>query len=119
MGANVEVLERVQRRLADEPDNPTPERLAELIREEAVVISDVDVLELMRRLREETTGVGPLEPLLAAGDVTDICVNGPGRVFVDRGRGLEQVEVAGLDTDGDVRRPVSYTHLTLPTNREV
>lgn len=117
MGANHEVLERVQRRLADEPDTPTPERLAELIREEAVVISDVDVLELMRRLREETTGVGPLEPLLATGDVTDICVNGPGNVFVDRGRGLERVEVAGLDTDNDVRRLA--TRLALRSGRRL
>ena len=117
MSANLEVLERVQRRLADEQETPTPERLAELIREEAVVISDVDVLELMRRLREETTGVGPLEPLLAAGDVTDICVNGAGRVFVDRGRGLERAEVAGLDSDSDVRRLA--TRLALRSGRRL
>ena len=117
MSANLEVLERVQRRLADEQETPTPERLAELIRDEAVVISDVDVLELMRRLREETTGVGPLEPLLAAGDVTDICVIGAGRVFVDRGRGLERAEVAGLDSDSDVRRLA--TRLALRSGRRL
>lgn len=83
-----DVLSRVQRRLADEPTTPTPDRLAALIREEAVVISDLDVLALMRTLRDNTTGAGPLEPLLAANDVTDICVNGPDRVFADRGHGL-------------------------------
>lgn len=104
MGANQGVLERVQRRLAEEPETPGPERLAELIRQEAVVISDVDVLDLMRRLREETTGVGPLEPLLAAGNVTDICVNGPDLVFVDRGRGLERIGARLFDSDDAVRR---------------
>lgn len=105
MANHADVLERVQRRLADEPA-ATPERLAQLIREEAVVISDIDVLDLMRRLREDTTGAGPLEALLASGDVTDICVNGPDHVFVDRGRGL--VPVAGgsplFDSDAAVRR---------------
>ena len=104
MAANHDVLERVQRRLADEPPNPTPERLAHLIREEAVVISDVDVLDLLRRLREDTTGAGPLEPLLAGGDVTDICVNGADEVFIDAGRGLQRAPQRLFDTDDDVRR---------------
>lgn len=105
--ANLAVLERVQRRLAEEGAPPGPERLAELIRQEAVVISDVDVLELMRRLREDTTGAGPLESLLSAGDVTDICVNGPDLVFVDRGRGLERVEGELFSSDEAVRRLAS------------
>ncbi|MCP1388509.1 TadA family conjugal transfer-associated ATPase [Corynebacterium sp. TA-R-1] len=103
---NRDILERVQRRLADEPHAPTPQRLAQLIREEAVVISDIDVLDLMRRLREDTVGAGPLEALLAGGDITDVCVNGAERVFVDRGRGLEPVpaEQRIFETEADVRR---------------
>ncbi|UIZ92323.1 TadA family conjugal transfer-associated ATPase [Corynebacterium sp. CNCTC7651] len=99
-----DVLERVQRRLADEPTPPTPERLAQLIREEAVVISDIDVLDLMRKLREDTAGAGPLEALLAGGDVTDVCVNGPHHVFVDRGRGLEAVAGEVFGSEEEVRR---------------
>lgn len=113
------ILERVRRRLADEPETPNPQRLAALIREEAVVVSDIDVLELMRRLREDTTGAGPLESLLAGGDVTDICVNGPDEVFVDRGAGLMQMQpdTPLFESDAAVRRLA--TRLALQCGRRL
>ncbi|WKD56725.1 Putative conjugal transfer protein [Corynebacterium capitovis DSM 44611] len=97
------VIERVQRRLADEPGAPDPARLAALVREEAVVISDVDLLDVMRRLRDDSTGAGCLEPLLGGPDVTDVCVNGPDRVYVDRGSGLELSPVT-FNSEAEVRR---------------
>lgn len=111
-----EILARVQRRLADEQTHPSPDRLAALIREEAVVISDLDVLGLMRKLRDDTTGAGPLEPLLAAGDVTDICVNGPDQVFADRGSGLERCEIT-FDSEEAVR--ALATRLALSCGRRL
>lgn len=60
-----DVLARVKRRLADEPAQPDPARIAAIIREEAVVISDIGVLDIMRKLRDDTTGAGPLEAILA------------------------------------------------------
>jgi pilus assembly protein CpaF len=42
-------------------------------------------------------GAGPLEPLLAAPDVTDVLVNGPEEVWVDRGAGLERADVRFAD----------------------
>ncbi|WJY67138.1 TadA family conjugal transfer-associated ATPase [Corynebacterium auris] len=98
-----DVIERVQRRLADEPGIPDPARLAAIVREEAVVISDVDVLEVMRTLRDDTAGAGPLEALLNGADVTDVCVNGPDAVYVDRGSGLEREDFR-FPSDADVRR---------------
>ena len=44
-------------------------------------------------LRSRLLGAGPLEPLLADDDVTDVAVNGDGSVWVDRGRGMERVEM--------------------------
>ena len=44
-----------------------------------------------------------LEPLLADPAVTDVLVNGPGEVWVDRGDGLERVAVRFAD-EGAVRR---------------
>ncbi|AWB84981.1 TadA family conjugal transfer-associated ATPase [Corynebacterium liangguodongii] len=102
VAAREDIVAKVKRRLADEP-GADPARLSALIREEAVVLSDVDVLEIMRALRDETTGAGPLEPLLASPLVSDICVNGPGAVFVDRGGGLERTEIT-FAADADVRR---------------
>lgn len=46
-----------------------------------------------------------LDALLQADGVTDMVINGPDSIWVDRGRGMERVEVAhsGLSTPADVR----------------
>lgn len=98
-----DVLARVKRRLADEPAQPDPARIAAIIREEAVVISDIGVLDIMRKLRDDTTGAGPLEAILADPAVTDICVNAPDEVYVDTGQGLERSELT-FDSEASVRR---------------
>lgn len=98
------LMERVQRRLVDTPGAAgDAAELARLIREEAGVISDVDVLELLRRLRHDSTGVGLLETVLALEGVTDIVVNGPDQVWFDRGAGLERAETTFAD-DAEVRQ---------------
>ena len=101
-----DLIARVKRRLADEPTTPDPARIAALIREEAVVISDIGVLDVMRTLRDDTTGTGPLEALLADDTVTDICVNGPNCVYVDSGAGLERSAVR-FESEAAVRRLAS------------
>ncbi|OFO37262.1 ATPase [Corynebacterium sp. HMSC075D04] len=101
-----DLIARVKRRLADEPNDPEPARIAALIREEAVVISDIGVLDVMRTLRDDTTGTGPLEALLADDTVTDICVNGPNCVYVDSGAGLERSAVR-FESEAAVRRLAS------------
>ncbi|WP_257203108.1 TadA family conjugal transfer-associated ATPase [Corynebacterium cystitidis] len=107
MTVTPEVLERIQRRLADDADSASlttdAAELARIIREEAMVISDVDVLETMRMVRNSTHGLGPLEALVARPQVTDICVNGPDQVFVDSGGGLEVADVC-FANDDEVRR---------------
>jgi len=99
-----ELLEKVQRRLVEKPQTGTDAtELVRLIREEAGVISDVDVLDLLRRLRHDSTGIGALEELLAVEGLTDIVVNGPDQVFIDRGQGMERSRLAFRD-DAEVRQ---------------
>jgi pilus assembly protein CpaF len=50
---------------------------------------EATVAEVMARL----TGLGPLDPLLREPDVTDVMVNGPGVVWVERGGRLEPTTV--------------------------
>ena len=49
------------------------------------------------------SGVGPLQSLLSAPDVTDVLVNRPDEIWLDRGRGLERAPVRFAD-DVAVRR---------------
>lgn len=99
-----DLVEKVQRRIVSEPHvTDDASALARLIREEAGVISDVDVLDLLRRLRHDSTGIGLLESVLANEGITDIVVNGPADVWFDRGRGLERAEVSFAD-DAEVRQ---------------
>lgn len=84
------IVEAVQQRIAEHPEIFSPTQLAAVVREEAGVISDVDVLAVLRRLRHDSTGVGLLEPIVATEGVTDVLVNGPNEVWFDRGHGLER-----------------------------
>jgi pilus assembly protein CpaF len=51
----------------------------------------------------EVLGVGPLEPLLRVPGVTDVLVNGPGPVWIDRGRGVEPSGLV-IDDEATLRR---------------
>ncbi|MFF4404835.1 TadA family conjugal transfer-associated ATPase [Streptomyces sp. NPDC001262] len=91
------LLDAVRLRLAESGLEPTPARVAEALRREGRLLGDAEVLGAADRLRSELTGAGPLEPLLAAPDVTDVLVTAPDRVWVDRGAGLELTGVAFPD----------------------
>jgi pilus assembly protein CpaF len=96
-------LERVRGRLATLGRPHSPADVAEAMRDEGQMVSDTSVLETVDALRSSSEGAGPLERLLRLPDVTDVLVNGPHQVFVDRGAGLEQVDL-DLGTDLAVRR---------------
>ncbi|GAA2709564.1 MULTISPECIES: TadA family conjugal transfer-associated ATPase [Streptomyces] len=92
-----DLLDAVRLRLAESGAEPTPARVAEALRREGRLLGDAEVLGVAARLRSELVGSGPLEPLLAAPDVTDVLVTAPDRVWVDRGSGLELTDVAFPD----------------------
>ena len=51
--------------------------------------SDRDVV--LARVRDEVLGLGPIQPLLDDPDVTEVMVNGPDRVYIERGGRVEPV----------------------------
>lgn len=97
------LVERVRARLLAVDGDATPGRVAAALRDEGLVLGDDAVLDMVRRLRQEMVGAGPLEPFLSESDVTDVLVNGPESIWIDRGRGLERVEVH-FDSEADLRR---------------
>jgi len=96
-------LEAVRERLAREPGELTPHRVARALRESGRPVGDATVLAVHEALRRDVVGAGPLEPLLRTPGVTDVLVNGPGAVYLDRGDGLEATGVRFPD-ESAVRR---------------
>ena len=103
MSVDLELVEAVRERLARDSGDITPHRVAGALRESGRPVGDATVLAVHEALRRDVLGAGPLEPLLRLPDVTDVLVNGKDSVFVDRGHGLEQVDV-GFPSDDAVRR---------------
>lgn len=106
--ATAALLDGVRERLARADGGPGPgtagadARLAEALRASGRVLGSTALRELTRAARAELYGAGPLQHLLDEPGVTDVLVNGPGDVWVDRGSGLEPADVA-LGGHDDVR----------------
>ena len=93
MNADPALVERVRWRLARTGEAATPDRLAAAVRAEAGICGDADVLAVVTALGRELSGAGALAPLLSEEGVTDVLVNGPDDVWVDRGHGLQRAGV--------------------------
>lgn len=97
------LVDRVRTRLIASRTPVTATEVASALRAEGVLVGDDALLRLVGELEAELLGAGPLEQWLHAPEVTDVLVNGPDRVWVDRGRGLERIDVR-FPSDAAVRR---------------
>lgn len=94
IGDDVTVLvEEVRRQLANGTGVLSPHRVADALRSAGRPVGDATVLAVYEALRRDVLGAGVLEPLLRLPGVTDVLVNGPGPVRIDRGNGLEATDV--------------------------
>ena len=98
-----DLVDQVRGDLARNGGPPTPARVAQALRARGSLLGDHAVLAIAEQLGRELTGAGVLTLLLADPAVTDVLVHGPGRAFIDRGRGLEPVDVR-LPDEAAVRR---------------
>lgn len=101
--SEVDLVDRVRHRLAASPVSDIAAALRHEQSGASLIADDASLAVLERDVAAELSGAGPLEPLLALPGVTDVLVNGPGEVWVDRGRGLERAQVSFPD-DAAVRR---------------
>jgi pilus assembly protein CpaF len=102
----------LHRRIVDKLDLQTiqslpPERLKEelraalgaLVNTSRVPLNQGERERLVQELLDELTGLGPLEPLLRDGTISDILVNTYASVYVERGGKLEPTRVRFTDND--------------------
>jgi pilus assembly protein CpaF len=64
-----------------------------LINDDSAPLSLMQRRHVVRQIEDEVLGLGPLEPLLADPTVSDILVNGPDQVYVERGGKLEHTDI--------------------------
>lgn len=98
-----DVVEEVRELIARDGSVLSPAVVAAALRSKGRPVGDATVLAVLDVLRRDVVGAGPLEHLLRAEGVTDVLVNGPDAVYVDRGDGLELTQVRFAD-DAAVRR---------------
>ncbi|WP_283966499.1 CpaF family protein [Tritonibacter sp. AK171] len=69
----------------------------EVLQEKSIVLNREDRQQLIKELYDEVTGLGPLEALLKDDTVSDILVNGPQQIFIERGGKLELSDITFKD----------------------
>jgi pilus assembly protein CpaF len=91
---SVDLTTRVRSRLLSAPgEEPLEERVSALVRDEAPLLAPAAHSSAVAAVVADVAGLGPLEPLLADPGVTEVMVNGPGPVWVERAGALERTEV--------------------------
>ncbi len=68
-----------------------------LEQEEAVPLTRADRLVLLQEIADDVLGYGPIDPLLSDPDVSEIMVNGPHKVYIERDGKIETTDVKFVD----------------------
>ncbi|MGY5884694.1 CpaF family protein [Modestobacter lacusdianchii] len=79
--------------------------LQRVIAHEPTPLSEEDRRRLIHELTDEVLGYGPLQPLLDDPDVTEVMVNGPDTVYVERGGRIVRT-AAGFADEQHLRRVI-------------
>ena len=113
--AYIDLKQRIQNRLLAELDPSMDlsrknevrahieELFAAILAEENMVLARAERQRLFDQIVAEIQGFGPLEPLLADETVTEIMVNGPKNIFVERKGNITRANVAFEDDDHVMR----------------
>jgi pilus assembly protein CpaF len=68
-----------------------------LDQEESVPLARADRLQLLQEIADDVLGYGPIDPYLSDPDVTEVMVNGPHQVWVEKNGRLALTEVRFVD----------------------
>ena len=88
-----EQLYALREKLTASAEPVTAARIAEAVRVSGLALGSATTGELVRTLRDELVGLGPLQPLVEEPGVTDVLVDGRRAVWTDGLHGLKRTEV--------------------------
>src|SRR5579859_1015807 len=77
-------VSRLESLEANMASSKVTQAITDILNEEGRLLTDTDRARLIEEIKNELLGLGPLEPLLWDDDVSDILVNGPNQVYVER-----------------------------------
>jgi len=79
-------------------------------------LSESELLRLFSEVEDEITGFGPIQPLLADPDISEIMIYGPEQVYVEKNGKLEDTDVKFENSDHVMR---IITRILSPLGRRV
>jgi pilus assembly protein CpaF len=87
-----------------------------ILAEEKIVLSRPERRRLFEQIVAEILGLGPLEPLLADGSITEIMVNGAKQIYIERSGKLHR-EPATFESDDHLMRIID--RIVAPLGRRI
>ncbi|MCB5274607.1 putative conjugal transfer protein [Arthrobacter sp. SO5] len=96
------LLESVRESVMSDAGPVTVSRVAAAVQASGKLLGTSGALAAVESISAELNGLGPLQVLARDAAVTDIFVNGPDSVWLDRGRGLERAAV-GFSGERQIR----------------
>lgn len=88
------LLDSVRESVMADAGPVTASRVAAAVQATGKLLGTAGSLAAVERISAELNGLGPLQPLTRDTSVTDIFVNAPDSVWLDRGNGLERAPVS-------------------------
>ena len=79
------------------------EIFGKVIDEEGLALTRAERVRMLEQITDEIIGLGPLEPLLRDETITEVMVNGPRQVYIERGGKLELTNVVFQNDDHVMR----------------
>jgi len=83
---------------AEEQREELADVVSEIVNIKGIVLSGSEQNRLIDDVCNDIFGLGPLEPLLARDDISDIMVNGPDRVYIESGGKIELTDIHFRDS---------------------
>jgi pilus assembly protein CpaF len=100
----------------DEVRQTIEEMYDALLQQENLIIGRADRQRLLEQIVAEILGYGPIEPLLSDDTITEVMVNGPNAVYIERAGKVEPVDIK-FENDDHVLRIID--RIVSPLGRRI